>query len=166
MAAEHQSELSIPSPIGKKPNEVESPPNYVAGVERSVYRKGWEEVTQSEFDGHMKTETFHMVDRVPKGRKICKLKMVFRLQHGQKRKIAKFKVRLVARGFIEIRDVYYTHSSSPCPSSASIKLVLALANEKELPLRQIYSCMTRRSPGVYSYMKLPGGCGEVSSNAK
>ena len=37
MAAEHQSELSIPLPIGKKPNEVESPPHYVAGVERSVY---------------------------------------------------------------------------------------------------------------------------------
>ena len=40
MVAEHQSELSIPSPIGKKPNEVESPPHSVAGVERSVYRKG------------------------------------------------------------------------------------------------------------------------------
>ena len=37
MAAERQSELSIPSPIGKKTNEVESPPHYFAGVERSVY---------------------------------------------------------------------------------------------------------------------------------
>ena len=34
MAAEHQSELSIPSPIGKKPNEVESPPHSVTGIER------------------------------------------------------------------------------------------------------------------------------------
>ena len=32
MTAEHQSELSISSPIGKKPNEVESPPHSVAGV--------------------------------------------------------------------------------------------------------------------------------------
>ena len=48
-AAEHQSELSIPSPIGKKPNEGESPPHSVAGVERSVYRKGLEEAVQSEF---------------------------------------------------------------------------------------------------------------------
>ena len=69
MAAEHQSELSIPSPIGKKPNEVESPPHSIAGVERSVYRKGWGEAMQSEFGGHMKTGTFHMVDQVPKGRK-------------------------------------------------------------------------------------------------
>ena len=40
MAAEHKSELSIPSPIGEKTNEVESPPHFVAGVERSVYRRG------------------------------------------------------------------------------------------------------------------------------
>ena len=69
MAAEHQSELRIPSPIGKKPKKVESSSQSVAGVERSVYRKRWEEATQSQFDGHMKTETFHIVDRVPEGRK-------------------------------------------------------------------------------------------------
>ena len=68
MAAEHQSKLSIPSPIGKKPNKVESPPHSVAGVKRSVYRKKMEEATQSEFDGHMKTRAFHMVDRVLNGR--------------------------------------------------------------------------------------------------
>ena len=47
---------------------------------------------QSEFDSHMKTGTFHMVDRVPKGRnpvsqgsETCKLKMVFRVRDGQRR---------------------------------------------------------------------------------
>ena len=43
MAANHQSELSIPSPIDKKPNGVESPPHSVAEVELPVYRKSWEE---------------------------------------------------------------------------------------------------------------------------
>ena len=74
MAAEHQSELSIPSPLEKKPNEVEFPPHSVAGVERSVDRKGWEETMQSEFDGHIKTGPFDIVDRVPKGRKPVSLK--------------------------------------------------------------------------------------------
>ena len=40
MAAKQNPELSIPSPIGKQPSEVESPPLSVAGVEWSVYRKG------------------------------------------------------------------------------------------------------------------------------
>ena len=56
MAAQHQSELSMPSPIGKKQNEVESPPQYITGVERPVHRKSLEESIQSEFDGHIKQE--------------------------------------------------------------------------------------------------------------
>ena len=81
MAVKHQSELSIPSSIGKKSNEAKSPIHSVAGVERSVYRKGWDEAMQSEFDGHMKTGAFHMVDRVHEGGKPVpgKLNMGFRL---------------------------------------------------------------------------------------
>ena len=65
MATFQLPELSIPSPIGKKPHEVEPPPCTVAEVERSVYRKGWEQAMQSEFEGHKKTGTFSMVHRVP-----------------------------------------------------------------------------------------------------
>ena len=67
MATSQLPELSIPSPIGKKPHEVEPPPRTVAEVERSVYRKGWEQAMQSEFEGHKKTGTFSMVDRVSEG---------------------------------------------------------------------------------------------------
>ena len=62
-----QPELSISSPLGRKPSEVGAPPHTVAGVERSVYRKGWEQAMQSYFEGHTDTITFSMVDRVPEG---------------------------------------------------------------------------------------------------
>ena len=55
MVVEQQPERRIPSPIGRKPSKVESPPHTLAGVERSDYRKGWEQAMQSEFEGHMKT---------------------------------------------------------------------------------------------------------------
>ena len=61
--------------------------------------------------------------------------MMFDYKTDKEGKITKFKSRLVARGFTQIRDVDYTHSSSPCPSSASIKLTLVVANENGLPLR-------------------------------
>ena len=48
MGVEQQPEVSISSPIGRKPSEVESPPHTVAGVERYVYQKGWDQVVQSE----------------------------------------------------------------------------------------------------------------------
>ena len=48
--------------------------------------------------------------------------------------ITKFKARLVARGFTQIRNVDYTSSSPPYLSSVCMKLVLAVANKKGLPL--------------------------------
>ena len=42
MAAKQNPELSVPSPIGQKPSNVEPPPRTVAGVERSVYRTCWD----------------------------------------------------------------------------------------------------------------------------
>ena len=110
IAAEHQSELSIPSPIGMKPNEVESTPRCVATVERLVYRKVSEEAMQSEFDGHMKTGTFHKVDRVPEGRKPVSSKWWFDCKTDREGKMTKLKARLVTRGFTQIHDVDYTYS--------------------------------------------------------
>ena len=164
MAADQDPEISTPAPIGKQPSEVESPPLSVAGVERSVYRKGWEEAMKLEFDGHIKTGTFSMVDRVPEGRKPVSSKWCFTYKTNKEGKITKLKARLVARGLTQIRDVDYTHSSSPCPSSASVKLILAVANEKGLPLRHFDAAQVyiRASLDEKVYMKLPAGCGEQS----
>ena len=117
-----------------------------------------------EFDGHIKTGTFSMVDRVPEGRKPVSSKWCFTYKMDKEGKITKLKARLVARGFTQIRDVDYTHSSSPCPSSASVKLILAVANERGLPLRHfdVAQAYIRASLDEEVYMKLPGGCGEKS----
>ena len=114
---------------------------------------------QSEFDGHMKTRTFHMVDRVPEGRKPVRSKWRFDYKTDKEGKITSFKARLVARGSTQIRDVDYTHSSSPCPSSASIKLVPAIANKKGLPLGHfdVARAYIRASLDEEVYMKLPEG---------
>ena len=105
-----------------------------------------------------------MVNRVPKGRKPVSSKWCFDYTTDKEGKITKFKARLVARGFTQIREVDYAHSSSPCPSSASIRLVLAVANEKGLPLRHfdVYQAYIRASLNEEMYIKLPGGCGEQS----
>ena len=112
----------------------------------------------------MKTETFSLADRVPKGRKPVGSKWCFGYKTDKDRKITKFKARLVARRFTQIRKVNYTHSSSPCPSSASIKPVLAVANERGLPLRHFYVAhsYTRAPLDEKVNMKHPGGCSEKS----
>ena len=57
-----------------------------------------------------------MVDRVPEGCKPVGSKWGFDYGTDKEEKITNFKARLVARGFTQIRNVDYTHSSSPCPS--------------------------------------------------
>ena len=118
----------------------------------------------SELDGYTKRGTFHIVNRVLEGRKPVSSKLCFDHKIDKEGKITKFKARLVAKGFTQIRDVDYTHSSSPCPSSASTKMVLAVADEKGLPLRHfdVAQAYIRASLDEEVYMKLPGGCGEQS----
>ena len=94
--------------------------------------------------------------------------MVFCYETDKEENITKFKARLVARGFTQICDVDYTHSSSLRPLSASIKLVLAVVNERGLPLHyfnvaQVYFWASRDEE---VYMKLPGGCGEKSKTTR
>ena len=103
-----------------------------------------------------------MVDRVPKRRKPVSSKWPFGYKTDKKGKTMKLKARLVARGFTRIRDIDYTHVSSPCSSSVSVKLILAIANEKGLPLRHfdVVQAYIRASLDEEVYMKLPGGCGE------
>ena len=117
---------------------------------------------KSEFEGHSKTGTFSMVDRIPKGSKPVSSKRCLSHKTDKKGKIMKLKARLVGRGFTQIRDVDYTHSSSPCLSSASVKILLAVANEKGLPLRHFDATQAyiRASLDEEVYMKRPGGCGE------
>ena len=109
----------------------------------------------------MKTGTFSMVDRVPEGRKPVGSKWCFDYKTDKQRNITKFKARLVGRGFTQIRIVDNTHLSPPCSPSASIKLVLAVANERGLPLYHFYvaHAYIRASHDKEVYMKLLGGCG-------
>ena len=110
----------------------------------------------------MKTGTFSMVNRVPEGRKSVSSKWCFGYKTDKEGNINKFKARLVASGFTQIRNADYTHSSSAYPSSVSKKLVLAAANKQGLPLYHfdVAQAYVRATLDEEVYMKLPGDNGE------
>ena len=107
-----------------------------------------------------------MVDRVPERRKPVGSKWRFNYKTDKDGKITKFTARLVASGFTQILIVDYINSSFPCPSSASIKLVLKVANERGLPLYcfDVAQAYIRASLEEEIFMKLPGGCRKKSKN--
>ncbi|CAB1104362.1 unnamed protein product [Ectocarpus sp. CCAP 1310/34] len=153
------------SPIGKRSSEVEPPPMTVAGVAKSVYRDGWEQAAmREEFEGHLDTGTFSFVDGAPGGRRPGSSKWCFSWKTNKEGKMEKFKARPVARGFSQFPNVDYFHSSSPCPSSASIKLMLAVANEKGMNLNHwdVKQAYTQATLDEKVFLKLAAGCGEKS----
>ena len=121
---------------------------------------------QSEFEGRINTGTFLIAGKVPKRRKPVGSKWCFDYKTDKEGNITNFKARLTARGYMQIRNMDFTHSSSPCPPSASIELVLVVANKQGLSLYNFEATQPyiRASLDEDIYMKLPGGCGEKSKS--
>ncbi|CAB1110635.1 unnamed protein product [Ectocarpus sp. CCAP 1310/34] len=95
----HDPQLSIPSPFGQKPSDVECVPLTYKDVLNSKYKVLWEAAIAKEFDGHKKTGTFSEISGLPEGRKAISTKWIFSHKTNEKGLIVDFKARMVARGF-------------------------------------------------------------------
>ena len=86
---------------------------------------------KNELDGHKTTGTYEAATP-PRGRKPVGAKWVFSYKTDKDCIIAKTKARLVAKGFSQVQDVDYFQTFAPTPSSATIKILVAVANEQGL----------------------------------
>ena len=88
------------------PEDVEPPPQSVADVERSKCRAAWHETTKIELGGHKTTGTYEAA-RPPPGRKPVGAKWVVAYETDKDGLIVTTKVRLVAKGFSQVKNVDY-----------------------------------------------------------
>ena len=161
-AEENTGESNVCMPSGF-PEDVEPPPQSVADVERSQYRTAWRKAMKTELDGHKTTGTYEAATP-PRGRKPVGAKWVFSYKTDKDGTIAKTKARLVATGFSQVQDVDYFQTFAPTPSSASIKILAAVANEQDLKIfnLDVAQAFVRAKLDAEIYMKLPDGCGDMS----
>ncbi|CAB1106844.1 unnamed protein product [Ectocarpus sp. CCAP 1310/34] len=157
-------QLSLTSPIGQKPSDVEAVPMTYKDVMCSKYKVFWEAAMKKEIDGHGKTGTFTKVKEPPGGRKAIGSKWVFSWKTNEKGLIVDFKARMVAWGFSQIPGFDFHHSSSACPSAASIKAVIAVATEggKKLAHLDVKQAYTHAKLKEEIYLSFPEGCGSMS----
>ncbi|CAB1100124.1 unnamed protein product [Ectocarpus sp. CCAP 1310/34] len=157
-------QLSMTSPIGQKPSDVEAVPMTYKDVMCSKYKVFWEAAMKKEIDGHDKTGTFTKVKELPEGRKAIGSKWVFSWKTNEKGLIVDFKARMVARGFSQIPGIDFHHSSSACPSAASIKTVIAVATEKGKKLAHwdVKQAYIHAKLKEEIYLRFPEGCGSMS----
>ena len=62
--------------------------------------------------------------------------------------------------------VDYLQTSAPTPAAASVKIVMAVANELKYKVYHldVAQAFTKADLDCVVYMKLPGGCGALSGN--
>ena len=163
----HDPQLSIPSPFGQKPSDVECVPLTYKDVLNSKYKVLWEAAIAKEFDGHKKTGTFSEISGLPEGRKAISTKWIFSHKTNEKGLIVDFKARMVARGFSQIPGVDFHHSSSACPSAVSIKTMVAVSTDNgRRPVHwDIKQAYTHAKLKEEIYLRLPDGCGVWTGNA-
>ncbi|CAB1107606.1 unnamed protein product [Ectocarpus sp. CCAP 1310/34] len=83
-------QLSMTSPIGQKPSDVEAVPMTYKDVMCSKYEVSWEAAVKKEIDGHDKTGTFTKVKELPEGRKAIGSTWVFSWKTNEKGLIVDF----------------------------------------------------------------------------
>ncbi|CAB1117832.1 unnamed protein product [Ectocarpus sp. CCAP 1310/34] len=157
-------QLSMTSPIGQKPSDVEAVPMTYKDVMCSKCMVFWVAAMKKEIDGRDKTGTFTKVMELPEGRKAIGSEWVFSWKTNEKGLIVDFKARMVARGFSQIPGIDFHHSSSACPPAASIKTMIAVATEKGKKLdhwdvKQAYIHATLNEE---IYLRFPEGHGSMS----
>ena len=154
---DNKGELCVCMPSGF-PEDVEPPPQSVANVERSKYKAAWREAMKTELDGHKMTGTYEAATP-PRGRKPVGAKWVFSYKTDEDGMIAKTKARLVAKSFSQVQDVDHFQTFAPTPSSASIKILAAVANKQGLTIfhLDVAQAFVRAKLDAEIYMKLPDG---------
>ena len=59
----------------------------------------------------------------PKDKLVVSTKMLYKRKLGQDGKVEKYKCRLVAQGFWQVKGVHFTEKYSPTPATASIRML-------------------------------------------
>lgn len=98
--------------------------------------KKWETAIQEELKSLEDFNTFEVVD-LPQGKKPVGCKYVFKTKFHPNGQIDKYKVRLVAQGFLQQEGVDYNEVFAPVVDSTSISLLLALSNQEDWELEQM-----------------------------
>ncbi|KAJ3570020.1 hypothetical protein NP233_g4673 [Leucocoprinus birnbaumii] len=99
----------------------------------------WRASIQEELDSLKDRGVYILVPRssVPNGRKVMTGKWVLVSKRDEKGEIARYKARLVARGFQQIFGLDFTDTTSPTTRLESLRVLLHLAAVNDLDIRQL-----------------------------
>ncbi|GFV77709.1 retrovirus-related Pol polyprotein from transposon TNT 1-94 [Trichonephila clavipes] len=110
---------------------VNNVPNSYFEAENSANWKNWKLAMENELDSLDKHKVGEIVQKPAKS-KLIKTKWVYSLKQDDAGKNIKYKARLVAVGFNQIKNIDYSESYSPVVNIESFRLLIALAAKLKL----------------------------------
>lgn len=117
--------------------DIALPQNYKQAIS-GRYAAQWRKAIKKEVASLQERKVFKLVDRkhLPKGANVITGKWVFKVKPNPDGTVERFKCRLCARGFLQKHGIDYSATFSPVASQATIKLLLAIAAQKDMYLNQ------------------------------
>ncbi|GFT38190.1 retrovirus-related Pol polyprotein from transposon TNT 1-94 [Trichonephila clavipes] len=110
---------------------VNNVPNSYFEAENSANWKNWKLAMENELDSLDKHKVWEIVQKPAKS-KLIKTKWVYSLKQDDAGKNIKYKARLVAAGFNQIKNIDYSESYSPVVNIESFRLLIVLAAKSKL----------------------------------
>jgi len=84
------------------------------------------EAMKEELQSIEKNGTWELV-KLPKGKKVIGVKWVYKVKHKPNGEIAKYKARLVEKGFLQRKGIDYTEVFAPVARLETIRMIVAAA---------------------------------------
>uniref|UniRef100_A0A1Y1MYL6 Retrovirus-related Pol polyprotein from transposon TNT 1-94 n=1 Tax=Photinus pyralis TaxID=7054 RepID=A0A1Y1MYL6_PHOPY len=110
-------------------------PNTYEEALRSENSSEWKKSIAEELQAHEENGTWELVPK-PVGKNIIDSKWVFKVKRTSQGEICRYKARLCARGFTQIRGLDYEETFSPTTRYDSIRTLLSIAAERDYEMVQ------------------------------
>lgn len=112
--------------------KLEEPSNY----EQTVKSENWRKAMSEEYQALTRNKTWTLV-KPPKDKNIVDCKWIYKPKRNADGSIARYKARLVARGFTQQRGIDFEDTFSQMVKPTTIRIVLIIALQRRWKIRQL-----------------------------
>lgn len=142
--------------------ELSVPSTYKEAI-NSPQRNEWTEAIKEELDAHSQNQTWTVVDR--NSQRTISSKWVFTIKKDVNGIIIRYKARLCARGFTQVKGIDYQETYSPTTRYDSIRIILSIAAKYNYIIEQfdVKTAFLNGDLDEDIYLEVPDGL-SLSSN--
>lgn len=147
-------------------DEIPTPETYQEAI-KSSQSEEWKKSIKEEQDSLINLETFQVVPR-PFTKKAIQSRYVFKIKTDDQGRIARFKTRLVAKGYTQIKGVDFFDTFSPALRLSSFRFLLSTAVLKKFSIYHldVQTAFLNGDLAEEIYMEIPEGFDAIKEDRR